>query len=91
MVQKLKQKAGYSKNKAFDKQYYLDLILKFRGESLFCALSLLDEMLWNKFPDWMTDGQRKNRVTNLFSGLRINTKIKNIGTMKNSLWVLHKN
>ncbi len=30
----------------------------------------IDELLWNKFPEWMTDEQRKIKINNLLSELR---------------------
>ena len=82
------QKAAYSKNKAFDKKYYLDLIEKAITEHSSLKRGEIEELLWKKLPDWMSDEQRKNKVTNLLSELRINNKIQNDGTMKESLWVL---
>ena len=47
----------------------------------------IDELLWNKLPEWMDDVQRKNKVKNLIFELKTDAKIKNEGTIKNSLWV----
>lgn len=88
--QKLEHKADYSKNKAFDKQYYLDLIIKAIKEHGSLTRKEIDELLWDKLPQWMTDIQRKNKVTNLLSELRIEKRIENSGTIKDSSWVLHK-
>ena len=85
--QKIKQKADYSKNRAFDKQYYLDLILKAIKEHGSMSRKDIDELLWNKLPEWMDDKQRKNKVKNLIFELKTDAKIKNEGTIKNSLWV----
>lgn len=86
--QRMQQKADYSKNKAFDKQYYLDLIIKSLKEHGNMTRHDIDELLWNKLPDWMTDTQRKNKVMNLITELRQNGKIANQGTTFNSIWVL---
>jgi len=40
----------------------------------------IDELLWNKLPDWMDDKQRKNKVTNLITECRQNGKIRNYGS-----------
>ena len=87
--QKLEQKADYSKNKAFDKQYYLDLILKSIKEHGSMTRHDIDELLWNKLPEWMTEEQRKNRVRNLITELRCKNMIINEGTDKNSDWVVN--
>ncbi|WP_085537328.1 RNA-binding domain-containing protein [Massilibacteroides vaginae] len=89
-AQKLEHKADYSKNKAFDKQYYLDFILKAINEHNSMTRAEIDELLWDKLPQWMNDIQRKNKVMNLLTELRSDKKIENIGTTFNSNWILKK-
>jgi ATP-dependent DNA helicase RecG len=81
------KKAQYSKNKALDKQYYLDFILKAISDHGSLNRKEIDELLWNKLPDWMNDEQRRNRITHLISELRNQEKIVNKGTYKNSKWI----
>ena len=88
VAQKTGQKANYTKNKGFDKQYYLDLIIKSIKEHKEVTRKDIDELLWNKLPDWMDEKQKKNKVGNLIRELRNNNKIKNSGTLKDSKWVL---
>ena len=90
LAQKTGQKASYSKNKAFDKQYYLDLVCKAIGEHSLMTRKDIDELLWNKLPDWMNDKQRKNKVGNLITELRQSERIENKGTLKQPEWVLLK-
>ncbi len=87
VAQKTGQKAIYSKNKAFDKTYYLDLILKAIEEHGFMERKELDELLWKKLPDWMDDKQKKSKIHNLISELRINGKIKNDGIDAKPRWI----
>lgn len=51
VAQKTNQKAAYSKNKGFDKTYYLDLIVKAIKEHKELNRSEVDELLWMKLPD----------------------------------------
>lgn len=88
VAQKTGQKAVYSKNKAFDKVYYLDLILKAIEEHGFMERKELDDLLWKKLPDWMDDKQRKGKIHNLISELRKKEKIKNDGVDAKPRWVL---
>ncbi len=88
VAQQTGQKASYSKNKAFDKQYYLDLICKSIGEHDSLSRRDIDELLWNKLPEWMDEKQRKNKVANLIAELRRTGKIINEGSDTQSLWVL---
>lgn len=90
VAQKMGQKASYSKNRAFDKQYYLDLICKAIEEHGSLTRKDIDELLWKKLPDWMDEKQRKHRVTNLITELRQSKRIENRGTFKESEWVLLK-
>lgn len=82
------QKATYSKNKAFDKSYYLDLIEKAIREHKSLERSDVDDLLWKKLPDWMDEKQKKIKINNLLSELRKKTKIENRGTFKMPKWVL---
>jgi ATP-dependent DNA helicase RecG len=82
------QKAAYSKNRAFDKSYYLDLIEKAIREHGFVERADVDELLWGKLPEWMDSKQKKNKITNLLSELRIDGKTSNIGSYAKSRWVL---
>lgn len=88
VAQKTGQKAAYSKNKAFDKSYYLDLIEKAIREHKSLERNEIDELLWKKLPDWMDDKQKKIKINNLLSELRNKNKIENKGTFKMPIWVL---
>jgi len=84
------QKAEYSKYKAFDKTYYLDLVIKSIKEHNVMGRKDIDQLLWKKLPDWMNDKQRKIRIHNLLSELRTKKRIRNEGALKNPQWVLIK-
>lgn len=88
VAQKTGQKAAYSKNKGLDKKYYLDLIVKAIREHGSVNRQDIDELLWKKLPDWMNDKQRKTKIANLLSELRIIKKIRNDGNDSNPKWVL---
>ncbi|WP_027376077.1 RNA-binding domain-containing protein [Kaistella palustris] len=90
VAEKTGQKAEYSKNKGFDKPYYLDFILKAISEHKSLDRKDIDDLLWKKLPDWMDDRQRKIKINNLLSELRKNQKIQNTGTFKYPVWVLIK-
>jgi ATP-dependent DNA helicase RecG len=88
VAQETGQKAEYSKNRPFDKVYYLDFIEKAIREHGHVERSDVDELLWNKLPEWMTDKQKKIKINNLLSELRRKSRIKNIGNDVKSKWVL---
>ena len=88
LAQQTGQKARYSKNLAFDKQYYLDLICKSAKEHGSLSRKDIDELLWNKLPDWMNEKQRKTKVGNLLAELRRANKIANQGSDTRPVWAL---
>ncbi len=90
VAQKIGKKASYSKNRAFDKQYYLDMVCKAIGEHGSLNRNEIDELLWDKLPDVMNDKQKKSKVGNLITELRKKGLIQNAGTSKQSLWLLLK-
>jgi len=90
VAEKTGEKAAYTKNKAFDKQYYLDLILKALKQHKVMSRKEVDDLLWSKLPDWMDENQKKNKVGNLLTELRKDTKIHNTGNFKDSKWELEK-
>lgn len=87
LAQQTGQKAAYSKNLAFDKQYYLDLICKAANEHGSLTRKDIDELLWNKLPDWMDSKQRKIKVGNLIAELRRTGRIANQGSDTRPIWV----
>lgn len=90
VAQNTGQKAEYSKNKGFDKKYYLDLIVKSIKEHKELTRRDVDALLWNKLPEWMEERQKKNKIGNLLSELRIKEIIENKGTFGNPKWSLKK-
>lgn len=90
VAQQTGQKAKYSKNRAFDKQYYLDFILKAISEHGSMSRHDVDELLWNKLPEWMDDKQRKTKVGNLLGELKRSNRITNVSAKKTPSWVLVK-
>ena len=48
----------------------------------------VDELLWEKLPDWMNDKQKKIKISNLLSELRSKEKINNEGSSNKPKWVL---
>lgn len=88
LAQQTGQKASYSKNLAFDKQYYLDLICKSVREHGSLARKDIDELLWNKLPEWMDDKQRRIKVGNLIAELRRKQRIVNQGSDTRPSWAL---
>ena len=77
VAQKTGQKADYTKTRGFDKQYYLDLITKAIKEHKDLTRKDVDDLLWTKLPDWMTEKQKKIKINHLLSELRRSEKKEN--------------
>jgi len=84
------KKAEYSRNKAFHKQYYLDLIIKSITEFEYQSRCDINDLLWTKLPDKLGDNQKRNKISNLLAELRKKGLITNKGTLSKPLWVLIK-
>jgi len=80
------QKASYTKNKAFDKPWYLEMILKAIKEHGFLERKDVDELLMEKLSELLNEKQKKKKISNLLSELVKQGKIMNIGTSRNSKW-----
>ena len=92
VAQSIGEKAQYSKNKAFDKQYYLDLILKSIQEHTSMTRAEIDSLLWNKLPEYMSDKQKKTKINNLINELSNKLKkICNKSSKTSPVWQLCQN
>lgn len=84
------QKAKYTKYKAFDKQYYQDIVIQAINQHKSLTRSDIDELLFDKLSDSLTRQQKKHKVNNLISEMRRKGFIENIGTFNAPKWVLIK-
>ena len=50
----------------------------------------IDDLLWNKLPEWMSVKQKKGKIGNLISEMRMNGKIHNLGSFNKPVWSLKK-
>jgi ATP-dependent DNA helicase RecG len=88
IAQQTGNKAAYTLNRAFDKQYYLDLVQAALAQHGRMGRKEIDELLWNKLPDWMNDKQKRIKVMNLLSELRRKGVIHNAGSDAKPSWAL---
>lgn len=87
VAQKTGQKALYTKNKAFDKSYYFDLIEKAIEQHTHIDRKVADELLWDRLPDWMDADKKRNKITSLLTELRKTNRIRNAGSDYKPMWV----
>jgi ATP-dependent DNA helicase RecG len=72
-------KAQYIKNRGLDDEHYKKLILEYLKKFGKSPRKNIETFLRDKLPDILTETQKKNKVTNLLSSLRISGKIQNSG------------
>ncbi|MCC7020156.1 MAG: putative DNA binding domain-containing protein [Ardenticatenales bacterium] len=75
------------RERGFDKQYYLDLILALLREHGPVGREDVDQLLLPKLPDRLTEEQKLRRVSNLLQELRRSGRIDNRGTRGQPQWV----
>lgn len=83
------KKAAYTKGKGFDWQYYKDLIQRYIVQHEQATRKEINELLWDKLPDVLTEKQKHIKVSNLLAQLsRKDKAISNTGTDRNPVWKL---
>ncbi len=75
------------RERGFDKQYYLDLILALVREHGPVGRTDVDDALLTKLPDRLTPQQKRRKVHNLLQELRVSGSIINRGTRSHPEWI----
>jgi ATP-dependent DNA helicase RecG len=89
IAKQIGKKAKYTKNKGFQKNYYLELIKKGIEDHNSMSKQDIRNLLWDKLPDVLDEQQKENKVTNLISELsNKRNEIRNKGSRKKPNWVL---
>ncbi|MGI5880968.1 MAG: RNA-binding domain-containing protein [Syntrophomonadaceae bacterium] len=82
-------KSDYIKNRAFDDEYYKDLVISYLKKYKTASRKDIDDLLLNKLSSVLDQQQKRNKVRNL---LYVMSKkegiIQNNGTSRNPIWVL---
>lgn len=76
------------RERGFNKQYYLDLILALLREHGPVDRAAVDDVLLSKLPDRLTSKQKQRKVHNLLQELRRSGIITNRGTRADPKWTL---
>ncbi|NCC60346.1 MAG: transcriptional regulator [Verrucomicrobiae bacterium] len=83
------QEADYTKHKAFDDRYYLDLMISFLEQHQEAKSSDFRRLLMDKLSDMLSPKQKKNKVRNLTQKLVQTGKIENVGkATRGAIWRL---
>ena len=82
------KRADYIKNKAFDDAHYKNMIVQFIKEFGSASRQEADQLLFDKLSDLLSPKQKRGKVGNLLSALRMEGIIENIGSTSMPKWVL---
>jgi ATP-dependent DNA helicase RecG len=83
------QEVEYIKHKAFDDQYYKDLIVKYLRQWQKAKKKDIKNLLWDKLPDGLNDKQKEYKIRTLLTSLK-NSKVimRDLDNQKLSSWIL---
>ncbi len=83
------RKAAYIKNRAFNKQHYKDLIIKFLEKFESASRSDFNELLCSKLSDALSESQKKTYITNLLQEMKSERLISPDGATRWARWRIH--
>ena len=78
-------KAHYIKHRGLDDEYYKNLILEYLKKFGKCPRKNIENFLKDKLPDILSKKQKKHKIGNMLSALRMEGKIRNSGYSEWSL------
>lgn len=81
-------RAQYMQTRALDDEYYAKLVIEYLQQFGQGARRDIDDFLWNKLPDVLTDSQKQSKVHNLLTRLRKQGVIESIGATRTARWQL---
>lgn len=82
-------KSRYIKHRAFDKQYYKGMVIKFIKKFGSASRKDIDDLLWTKLSDVLNEKQKKIKINNLLNEMANKDRIiKNDGSYRKPKWVL---
>ena len=84
--------AQYTKNKAMDDRYYMDLIIQYLQQFESATKADFIKLLNNKLSDVLDEKQKENKVRNLLTQMRNEKLIEHVdGNRRTGSWILTNN
>ena len=91
VAQTIQEEAQYIKNKAFDDQYYRDMIIDYLEKFGKAQRKDIRKLLWDKLPAVLSDNQKERKILTLLTALKRADRIETDSDNKQtSNWVLKK-
>ena len=91
VLQTAGMKAEYTKNKGMNNQYYRDLIITALRQHTTLTRKDVNDLLFDKLPDYMTEKQKNYKIGNLLGQLRNQNLIENTNSDRKPVWQLRVN
>ena len=89
VAQTIQEEAQYIKNKAFDDQYYRDMIIDYLEKFGKAKRDDIRKLLWDKLPAVLTEKQKDRKILTLLTSLKRTNKIETDSANKQrSSWIL---
>jgi ATP-dependent DNA helicase RecG len=89
VAQSIDEEAKYIKNKAFNDQYYRDLIVQYISKYGKAKKKDIRDLLWDKLPDVLDKEQKNRKITTLLTSLRTKGIIEtDSSNQQRSSWIL---
>lgn len=91
VAQTIQEEAQYIKNKAFDDQYYRDMIIDYLEKFGKAQRKDIRKLLWDKLPAVLSDKQKDRKILTLLTALKRAGRIETDSDNKQtSSWILKK-
>lgn len=91
VAQTIQEEAQYIKNKAFDDQYYRDMIIDYLEKFEKAQRKDIRKLLWDKLPAVLTEQQKERKILTLLTALKRAGKIETDSDNKQlSNWVIKR-
>ncbi len=71
VARKMDEEAQYIRNKAFDDQYYRDMIVQYLKRYGKAKKSDIRDLLWAKLPEVLDDKKKNSKISTLLTSLRV--------------------
>jgi len=81
------KKASYIRNKAFNDSHYKEMIMAFIEKYGSASRKDIDDLLMDKLSDILNKKQKKAKIGNLLTSLRLHGTITNISSLTKSKWI----
>lgn len=81
-------KAAYIRTRAQSDTHYAKLVTDYLTEFVGASRQEINDLLWDKLSDALTDDQKRSKIRNLLTKMRQGDQIHNAGSQQKPRWKL---